>query len=173
MDILAIAFGVIGGLALFLYGLILLSDGLKKVVGEKLKQLLTKMTNNPIKGAFFGALTSATVHSGLTMVILIGLINAGVLTLSQAIGVMLGSEIGTTITAQIVASDIGIVFYPMIAVGFLISILAKNQRYKSIGQVLLSLGLVYLGMNILSGSIRPLQNDPALESFLYSLGQFP
>jgi phosphate:Na+ symporter len=173
MDILAIAFGIVGGLAIFLYGLILLSDGLKKVVGEKLKQLLSKMTNNPIKGAFFGAITSATVHSGLTMVILIGLINAGVLTLSQGIGVMLGSEIGTTITAQIVASDIGIIFYPMIAIGFLLSILAKNKRYKSIGQVLLSLGLVYLGMNILSGSIRPLQDEPALKIFLYNLGQFP
>ncbi len=112
MDILAIAFGIVGGLAIFLYGLILLSDGLKKVVGEKLKQLLSKMTSNPIKGAFFGAITSATVHSGLTMVILIGLINAGVLTLSQGIGVMLGSEIGTTITAQIVASDMELFFIP-------------------------------------------------------------
>ncbi len=174
MDVLAIAFGVAGGLALFLYGLHLLSEGLKKVVGEKIKQLLAKMTNNPVKGCFFGALTAATLQSsGLTMVILIGLINAGVLTLSQGIGVMLGSEIGTTITAQIVASNVGTIFYPIIAIGFLLSILPKNKKYRNIGQVVLSVGLVYLGMNIMSGSIRPLQDEPALKAFLYNLGQFP
>ncbi len=111
MDLVAIVLGVAGGLALFLYGLHLLSDGLKKVVGEKIQRLLSKMTNNPAKGAFFGALTAATLQSsGLTMVILMGLINAGVLTLKQGVGVMLGSEIGTTITAQIVASNVGTVF---------------------------------------------------------------
>jgi len=173
MDVLAVAFGVVGGLAIFLYGLYLLSDGLKKVVGEKLKQLLARVTNNPLKGAVFGALTAAAIHGGLTMVILMGLLNAGVLTLSQGIGVMLGSEIGTTITAQIVASDIGIIVYPLIAFGFLLSILAKNPRYKNLGQVILSLGLVYLGMNVMSSSIRPLQDEPALKTFLYNLGQFP
>jgi phosphate:Na+ symporter len=173
MDVLPIVFGVAGGLAIFLYGLYMLSDGLKKVVGEKLKQLLARVTNNPLKGAFFGALTASAVHSGLTMVILMGLLNAGVLTLSQAIGVMLGSEIGTTITAQIVASDIGIIFYPIIAFGFLLSILAKNEKYKNLGQVILSLGLLYLGMNLMSSSIQPLQNEPSLKAFLYNLGQFP
>jgi phosphate:Na+ symporter len=173
MDVLAIAFGVVGGLAVFLFGLYMLSDGLKKVVGEKLKQLLAKATNNPLKGAFLGAITAATVHSGLTMVILMGLLNAGVLTLAQSIGVMLGSEIGTTITAQLVASDIGIIFYPIIAFGFLLSIASKNEKYKNLGQVILSLGLLYLGMSIMSGSIRPLQDEPALKNFLHSLGQFP
>ena len=174
MDVLAIAFGIVGGLAVFLYGLYMLSDGLKKVVGEKIKQLLARLTNNPLKGCFFGALTAATLQSsGLTMVILIGLINASVLTLSQGIGVMLGSEIGTTITAQIVASNVGIIFLPIIAFGFLLSILAKNKRYRNIGQVILSLGLVYLGMNIMSSSIQPLQDEPALKAFLYNLGQFP
>ena len=174
MDVLAIVFGVAGGLALFLYGLHLLSEGLKKVVGEKIKQLLAKMTNNPVKGCFFGALTAATLQSsGVTMVILIGLINAGVLTLSQGIGVMLGSEIGTTITAQIVASNVGTIFYPLIALGFLLSILPKNKNYRNVGQVILSVGLVYLGMNIMSISIRSLQDDPALKAFLFGLGQFP
>ncbi len=173
MDVLAIALGVIGGLAVFLYGLHLLSDSLKKVVGERLKQLLARVTGNPLKGAFFGALTAATVHSGLTMVILMGLINAGVLSLTQGIGIMLGSEIGTTITAQLVASDIGIVFYPVIAFGFLLTVLAKSAKYKNVGQVILSLGLLYLGMNLMSTSIRPLQDEPALKNFLYGLGQFP
>ena len=174
MDLLTIVFGVVGGLAIFLYGLHLLSDGLKKVVGEKIKQLLARLTNNPLKGCFFGALTAATLQSsGLTMVILIGLINAGVITLSQGIGVMLGSEIGTTITAQIVASKVGTIFFPIIAFGFLLSFLPKNKKYRNIGQVILSVGLVYFGMNIMSGSIQPLQDELALKAFLYSLGQFP
>jgi phosphate:Na+ symporter len=107
------------------------------------------------------------------MVILMGLINAGVLTMSQGIGVMLGSEIGTTVTAQIVASNVGIVFFPIIAFGFLLSILPKDKRYRNIGQAILSLGLIYFGMNIMSSSIQPLQDEPALKAFLYNLGQFP
>ncbi len=174
VDVLTVAFGIVGGLAVFLFGLHLLNDGLKKVVGEKIKQLLAKMTKNPVKGCFFGAITAATLQSsGLTMVILIGLINAGVLSLSQGIGVMLGGEIGTTITAQIVASNVGIVFYPVIAAGFLLFLIPKNKKYKNLGQVILSVGLVYLGMNIMSSSFKPLQNDPAIEGFLFTLGQFP
>jgi phosphate:Na+ symporter len=159
---------------LFLFGLYRLSDSLKKVVGQKIEQLLAKMTKNPVKGAFFGALTAASLQSsGLTMVILMGLINAGVLTLSQGIGVMLGSEIGTTLTAQIVASKVGTIFYPIIAAGFLLSFIPKNKKYRNIGQVVLSVGLVYLGMNIMTSSIQPLQDEPSLKSFLFSLGQFP
>jgi phosphate:Na+ symporter len=174
MDILTVVFGVVGGLAVFLFGLHLLNDGLKKVVGEKIKQLLAKMTKNPLKGCFFGALTAATLQSsGLAMVILIGLINAGVLSLSQGIGVMLGGEIGTTITAQIVASNVGTFFYPVIASGFLLFIIPKNQKYRNIGQVILSIGLVYLGMYLMSSSFKPLQDDPALKGFLSTLGQFP
>jgi phosphate:Na+ symporter len=174
MDFLAIGFGVAGGLALFLFGLYKLSDSLKKVVGERIEKLLAKMTNNPVKGAFFGALTAASLQSsGLTMVILMGLINAGVLSLGQGIGVMLGGEIGTTLTAQIVASKVGTIFFPIIAAGFLLSFIPKNKKYRNIGQVILSVGLVYLGMNIMTSSIQPLQEEPALKSFLFSLGQFP
>jgi phosphate:Na+ symporter len=86
---------------------------------------------------------------------------------------MLGSEIGTTITAQIVASKVGIVFYPVISFGFLLFIIPKNRKYRNVGQVILSIGLVYLGMNTMSGSFSHLQNDPALKGFLNNLGQFP
>jgi phosphate:Na+ symporter len=174
MDILAIAFGTIGGLALFLYGLHTLSDSLRKVAGEKIKQILTRLTDNPLKGCFFGALTSSTLQSsGLTMVTLIGLMNAGILTLRQGIGVMLGSEIGTTVTAQLIAFKVGISFLPIIAFGFFLSFLSKNRKYKNIGQMILSFGIVYLGMNIMSSSIQPLQNELDLKTFLFNLGQFP
>jgi len=174
MDVVTIVFGTIGGLALFLYGLHTLSDSLKRVAGEKIKQVLTRLTDNPLKGCFLGVLTASTLQSsGLTMVTLIGLINAGILTLRQGIGVMLGSEIGTTVTAQLVAFKVGVSFLPIIAFGFFLSFLAKNRKYRNIGQVILSFGIVYLGMNIMSSSVQPLQNEPDLKTFLFNLGQFP
>ena len=174
MDIVTIVFGTIGGLALFLYGLHTLSDSLEKSAGEKIRQILTKLTDNPLKGCFLGAFIAAILQSsGLTMITLIGLINAGIMTLSQGIGVMLGSEIGTTVTAQLIAFKIGVYFLPLIAVGFFLSFLAKNRKYKTIGQMILSFGLIYLGMSIMSTSIQPLQNEPGLRDFLFNLGQFP
>jgi phosphate:Na+ symporter len=174
MDVVAIILGTIGGLALFLYGLHTLSDSLTKVAGEKIRQILARLTNNRLKGCLFGALTSASLQSsGLTMVTLIGLMNAGILTLNQGIGIMLGSEIGTTVTAQLLAFKIGVTFAPIIAFGFFLSFLSKNRKYKDIGQIILSFGIVYLGMNIMSSSIQPLQNEAGLKTFLFNLGQFP
>jgi len=174
MDVMAIVLGTIGGLALFLYGLHTLSDSLEKSAGEKIRQILTQLTENPLKGCFLGALTAAILQSsGLTMITLIGLINAGIMTLRQGVGVMLGSEIGTTVTAQLIAFKIGVYFLPLIAFGFFLSFLAKKRKYKTIGQMILSFGLIYLGMNIMSTSIQPLQNEPGLKDFLFNLGQFP
>ena len=174
VDILAIAFGTVGGLALFLYGLRTLSDSLEKAAGEKIRQILTKLTSNPLKGCFVGAFTAAILQSsGLTMITLIGLINAGILTLRQSIGIMLGSEIGTTVTAQFIAFRFGVYFLPLIAFGFFLSLVVKNGKYKNIGHMILSFGIIYLGMNITSTSIQPLQNEPALTAFLFDLGQFP
>ncbi len=174
MDLVAIAFGTVGGLALFLYGLHTLSDGLKKVAGENIKIILEKLTNNPLKGSLIGALTTSVMQSSsLTIVTLIGLVNAGLLTLRQGIGVMLGSEIGTTITAQLIAFQIGFYFLPVIAFGFFLSFLTKNRKYKSVGQTILGFGILFLGMNIMSSSIQPLQNEAGLKNFLCSLGKVP
>jgi phosphate:Na+ symporter len=174
MDLVPVIFGTIGGLALFLYGLHTLSDGLKKVAGDKFKTLLGKITGNPLKGCMVGAFTTSVMQSSsLTMVTLIGLINAGLLTLKQGIGVMLGSEIGTTITAQLVVFKIGVYYLPVIAFGFFLSFLAKNRKYKSIGQTILGFGIVFLGMNIMSASIKPLQNETAFTDFLIGLGKVP
>ena len=174
MDLLAIVFGTIGGFALFLYALQTLSASLEKSAGEKIRQILTKITGNPLKGCFLGAFTATILQSSsLTMIILIGLINAGILTLRQGIGVMLGSEIGTTITGQLIAFKVGVYFLPLIAFGFFLSIRAKSRKYKNIGQMILSFGLIYLGMNIMTSSIQPLQNEPGLRDLLFNLGQFP
>ena len=119
MDLVAITLGTIGGFALFLYALHTLSASLEKSAGEKIRQLLAKLTSNPLKGCFLGAFAATILQSSsLTMIVLIGLINAGILTLKQGIGVMLGSEIGTTVTAQLMAFKIGVYFLPLIAFGF-------------------------------------------------------
>ena len=174
MDILAIAFGTIGGFAIFLYALHALSDSLEKFAGEKIKQVLTKLTGNPVKGMFVGTFTAAMLQSSsLTMIVLIGLINAGILTLKQGIGVMLGSEIGTTVVAQLIAFKVGVIFLPLIAFGFFLSSLSKNEKYRNIGQTIMNFGLIYLGMEIMTSSIQPLQNEPGLSDFLFTFGQFP
>lgn len=172
MDSVAIAFGTVGGLALFLFGLHTLSDGLKKVAGEKLKLTLEKLTDNPLKGSLIGAFTTSVMQSSsLTMVTLIGLVNAGLLTLRQGVGVMLGSEIGTTITAQLIAFKVGVYYLPVVAFGFFLSFLTKKRKYKSVGQTILGFGILFLGMNIMSSSIQPLQSEPSLKNFLFSLGE--
>jgi len=174
MDLPAIVFGTVGGFALFLYGLHTLSGTLEKFAGEKIKQFLVKLTGNPLKGCLIGVSTATILQSSsLTMIILIGLINAGILTLKQGIGVMLGSEIGTTVTAQLIAFKIGVYFLPLIAFGFFLSSLAKSSKYKNIGQMIMSFGLIYLGMDIMSSSIQPLQSEPGLSDFLFTFGQFP
>jgi phosphate:Na+ symporter len=174
MDILAVAFGTIGGFALFLYSLRSLSSSLEKSAGEKIKQVLGKLTGNPAKGMLVGTFTATMLQSSsLTMVALIGLINAGILTLKQGVGVMLGSEIGTTVTAQLIAFKVGIFFLPLIAVGFFMFSVSKSQRYRNIGQMIMSFGLIYLGMDIMTSSIQPLQNEPGLSDFLFTFGQFP
>jgi len=174
MDILAVVFGTIGGFALFLFALRTLSSSLEKAAGERVKGFLAKLTGNPVKGILVGTVTSTMLQSSsLTMVILIGLMNAGILTLKQGVGVMLGSEIGTTITAQLIAFKVGFYFLPLIAFGFFLSVLTKNAKYKYIGQMIMSFGLIYLGLEIMTDSISPLQTEPALKDFLFTFGQFP
>lgn len=174
MDLIAVVFGVMGGLALFLYGLRTLSDGLKKIVGEKFRIILEKLTGNPLKGCLVGAFITASMQSSsLMMVIQIGLLNAGLLTLRQAIGIMLGGEIGTTITAQLIAFKIGIYYLPIIAFGFFLSFIAKDKKYRSIGQIILGFGLLYLGMNTMSSGVKPLESEPVFTNFLLSLGKIP
>ena len=122
MNTLTVVLSTAGGLALFLYGLRTLSDALKRAVGKRMREFLERLTGKAYRGAIVGALTSGILQSSsMTMVLLIGLINAGALTLSQGIGVMLGSEIGTTITAQLIAFKIGHYYLPVIAIGFVLA----------------------------------------------------
>ena len=174
MEILTIIFGIIGGLALFLYGLYLLSESLQKIAGEKLKLIIERLTNNKLKGVTTGALVTATIQSSsITTVTLIGLINAGLINLEQAISVIIGANIGTTITAQLIVFKIGKYALPIIAIGVSSFLLSKNKKLKNVGKVLLGFGLLFLGMNLMSSGVRPLQDLPFFINLISDLGKIP
>lgn len=154
-------FNLLGGLALFLYGLYTLSEGFKNVFFKSLKNLLKSLTNNPIKAVGLGTfITSVIQSSSITIVTLIGFLNAGLMNLGQALGVMLGAEIGTTITAQVVAFKIGLYYYPFIIIGCLFFFFSKKKEQKVIGQILIGFGILFLGMQTMSQGARVIQEIP-------------
>ncbi len=149
-----------GGLSLFLFGIHLLSKGLEKYAGARLQAMIERLTNRPVKGFLVGALTTAILQSSsLTMVTTIGLINAGLMTFYQAMGIVLGAEIGTTITAQLVAFDIGEFYFIPIVVGLLFFFAAKRFKHKYLGQAVLGFGLLFMGMDLMSSSMTPLADE--------------
>ncbi|MFQ6136303.1 MAG: Na/Pi cotransporter family protein [Candidatus Hydrothermarchaeales archaeon] len=173
MELMPIIFGLVGGLALFLYGIYLLSEGLQKAAGDRLKEMLEKMTDRPIKGVVIGAtVTSIIQSSSITTVVVIGLINAGLLNLEQSLGVIMGANIGTTVTAQLVAFKVGMYALPMIAIGFVLFFF-KRKKYVYIGQVILGFGLLFLGMNFMKDAVLPLRSDPFSINSLASFGRYP
>ena len=174
MDKFYIVLQVFAGLALFLFGIRMLSNGLKKIAGSRLKKLLEKMTSNKYKGILVGATTTALIQSSsLTMVTQIGLMNAGLLTLEQSVGIIMGQEIGTTITAQIVAFPIGNFFLLMIIIGFILYIFPKFRKYQYIGQILLGFGILFLGMKTMSGGAEGIMEYPIIMDVLVRFGATP
>jgi len=171
MNTFTVVFSTAGGLALFLYGLRTLSDALKRAIGERMRELLERLTGKAYRGAIVGALTSGILQSSsMTMVLLIGLINAGALTLSQGIGVMLGSEIGTTITAQLIAFKIGHYYLPVIAIGFILAEVFRGKKAGDVGRIILGFGILFLGMDVISSGLRGLSEAPTVLHLLRSCG---
>ena len=174
MNAAGILFSTAGGLALFLYGLRVLSDALKRAIGDRMRSLLERLTGRAYRGAIVGALTSGTLQSSsMTMVLLIGLINAGALTLIQGIGVMLGSEIGTTITAQIIAFKIGHYYLPIIAIGFLLAEIFRGKRVGDVGRIVLGFGLLFLGISVVSGGLKGLAQSEGVLRLLQTCANRP
>ena len=171
-------FGTVGGLGLFLFGMGLMSDGLKKVAGQKLKSLLEALTRHRVIAVIVGALTTALIQSSsATTVMTVGFVNAGLLTLKQALCVVLGANVGTTITAGLVSilAVFKITNYalPMVGVGFLISVLGKTQRTRSIGQVMIGFGILFLGINFMKEAFDPLKDSQGVQEALIWLGRNP
>ena len=152
-----IFFGLIGGLALFLYGMNSMSDALQKTAGERMKKILSFLTKNPIMGALAGALVTAVLQSSsATTVMAIGFVSAGLMSLPQAISVIFGANIGTTMTAQLLAFKLSNYIYPIIFIGFMLNFVGKTEKLKNIGMVIFSFGLLFEGIEIMGYVMKPL-----------------
>ena len=165
IDWVTMTMGLFGGLALFLFGMEQMSDALKAVAGERMKDILAKLTTNRFMGAITGAFVTAVIQSSsVTTVLVVGFITAGLMSLAQSIGVIMGANIGTTITAQIVAFKVTKAALLMIAVGFLMLFASKQERTKQYGAMLMGLGMIFFGMSVMSDAMKPLRSfEPFLE----------
>ena len=148
-------FQVLGGLALFIFGMNIMTDGLREAAGQKLRTILSVMTTRKLSGLGLGTLIAALVHSSATTVMVVGFINAGLMTLVQAIPVVLGANIGTTLSMQAISFKLGDYALFAVATGFIVSMVAKNPKYKKIGLSFMGFGLLFLGMNLMSDAIKP------------------
>ena len=158
---LKIFFGLIGGLAMFLYGMNGMSSSLQKVAGEKMKKILGMLTKNAVLGAIAGMLvTSVLLSSSATTVMVIGFVSAGLMTLPQGISVIFGANIGTTMTAQLMAFKLSDYIYPIIFIGFIMNFVAKSEQMKNIGLVIFNFGLLFEGIEIMGHVMKPLAGSP-------------
>jgi len=174
MDVLFILAQIGGGLVLFLFSISMLSNTLKKISSIHLKNILQKATDNPVKGAGIGTMVTFFVQSSsVTVLLLLGLVNAGIMNLRQAVYVILGSEIGTTITAQIVAFKVKIIFYPLMIAGFAMGLLCTKEKLKHAGDILLFLGMIFLAMRIMADGSKPLRDFPQALSIISNFGVYP
>ena len=177
-------FSFIGGLGMFLYGMNIMADGMQKTAGSKMSQFLGMLTNNRLMAVLLGALITAIIQSsGATTVMVVGFVSAGVLNLTQAVGVIMGANIGTTITAWIVSmnqlGDAFAVFQPaffaplLIGIGAIFMLFGKKQRMKTAGEILVGLGLLFIGLDFMSSSISPYTDAPVFSEAFRLLGSNP
>lgn len=170
LDGLALAAGLVGGLALFLFGIDIMSQALKQVAGDHLKSMLARMTGNRLAGVATGASITAVIQSSsVTTVLLVGFISAGLMSTSQSVAVILGANIGTTMTAQVLAFNVTKFALPVLAVGFFTSFMARTEEWQQYGRIVLGLGLVFFGMSIMSDAMRPLRSYGPFLDFMLTL----
>lgn len=168
---IVVILNILGSLAIFLYAMKILSNNLQNVIGERIEYILRKLTNRPLKGMLVGSfVTFLTQSSSITVLTLIGLVNVGVLNLQQGVGIILGSEIGTTITAQLVTFDVSMLFLPMILIGFILDHFGKNKKLCSWGKVLFCFGLLFMGIELIKQGASPLKESQAALSVFESFG---
>lgn len=173
-EIMTTVFGLAGGLALFLFGMNSMSDALQKAAGERMKQILSFLTKNPIMGALAGALVTAVLQSSsATTVMVIGFVSAGLMTLPQGISVIFGANIGTTMTAQLMAFKISDYIYPIIFIGFLVYFIAKSEKAKNIGMVIFSFGLLFEGIEIMGSVMKPLAGSAVFTDLMGRVSEIP
>ena len=159
-----------GGLALFLYGMQMMSNGLEAAAGNKMKSILEKLTSNRIKGVIVGAAITAVIQSSsATTVMVVGFVNSGLMTLQQAVWIIMGANIGTTITGQLIALDIGAIapLFAILGVGAIM--FSKNEKVHHISSIIAGLGILFIGMDMMGTAMEPLQES---EAFINLMTQF-
>lgn len=174
MEAFKIGMALFGGLAVFIYGMNLMSDGLQKAAGDRMKRILSMLTANPIIGVIAGALITAVLQSSsATTVMLIGFVSAGLMKLPQAISVILGANIGTTITAQLIAFDIGDYAWLFVFLGFVMFFFIKKENIKDVGQILFGFGLLFVGINVMKDTMIPLASSPVFSELMLQVANVP
>lgn len=165
---------LVGGLALFLFGINKMSDSLQAVAGSEMRRILKVLINTPLKGVLVGlGVTVLIQSSSATTVMMIGLVNTGIMTLNQAVGVVMGANIGTTITAQLIAFNIGQYAFLFIILGVTLLFIRKSKTMEHWSQILIGFGLLFVGLNVMGNSVSPLQNSITARNLMIRLASNP
>ena len=173
-EIIQTLLGLFGGLAIFIFGMNMMSESLQKVAGSKMKKVIGFLTMNPLMGVLAGVITTAVLQSSsATTVMVIGFVSAGLMTLKQGISVILGANIGTTMTAQLIAFKISDYVYLIVFVGFLIFFIAKSERIKNIGNSIFGFGLLFTGIETMSSVMKPLAASPVFTELIAHVADIP
>lgn len=171
METIKVIIQLMGGLGLFIYGMKLMGDGLENAAGDGLKSILEKVTSNRLMGVAIGAIVTMVIQSSsATTVMVVGFVNAGLMSLAQAAGIIMGANIGTTITAQLVAFKLDQIAPLFVFVGAALVMFARAKKRREIGNIILGFGILFTGMGIMSGAMKPLASSPAFTNILIAIG---
>lgn len=171
---MATVFGLLGGLALFIFGMNMMSESLQKVAGDKMKKVLGVLTRNAVCGMLAGAFVTAVLQSSsATTVLVIGFVSAGLMSLKQGISVIFGANIGTTMTAQLMAFKISDYIMPIVFIGFLIAFIAKKEKVKFVGQTIFAFGLLFVGIEMMGDVMKPLATSPVFINMMEKVSHIP
>ncbi|NEY80212.1 Na/Pi cotransporter family protein [Bacillus sp. 3H-10] len=174
LNVQQMLFEFIGGLGIFLFGIKAMGDGLQKSAGDKLRDILDRFTTNPLMGVLTGVVVTVLIQSSSgTTVLTVGLVSAGFMTLRQAIGVIMGANIGTTVTAFIIGIDIGEYALPILAIGSFLMFFFKNKKVHNLGQVFFGFGALFFGLELMSGGLKPLRTLEAFQELTVNMSSHP
>ena len=167
-------FAFLGGLALLLYGMQLMSDGMQKVAEDRLQRLFEVLAGRVMYGVLLGTVVAAVLQSsGITTIMTVSMVNAGLMTLKQAFGIVMGANLGTTVTAQLIAFKVTDFVTVFIALGFGLNIIAKGKKLKYFGQIMLGFGIMMLGMQMMGNSVAPLRKYQGFVDFIATFADNP
>lgn len=171
---MSVAIGILGGLGLFLFGMQMMGAGLQKAAGKRLERIIEVLTTNRFMGVFVGVVVTGVIQSSsATTVMVVGFVNAGIMKLSQAVGVIMGANIGTTVTGQIVSLSIDEIAPISIAIGMFFWLTAKKDANKNLAEILIGLGILFIGMEFLKDALKPLRELQAFTDMMLTLSHNP